>query len=257
MGAWLDEQREWLARAEDRWRPRMSEPLRLRAWLTSSIAWDGYDGMTALEGALQTVVVWREAGRMPADVFAGCGDAVVDIPIPIADVEIAGRRVACASWAVPPPIAVETLRYRRHRARVEAMRLHVVRINQGDYKSQNRPEATLTTPFVDIFVRGDRERLSALLADVGAIGRVRGIGFGTVLTWDIENDAEDRSLVWHGAPQRAIPIEHGGPYDPRNYAPGSYVERECGVRAPYWLLAHKAACAIPAGPFGAPAWEAA
>src|SRR5690606_6288686 len=53
---WADENRAWRELAARHWSPRSPEPLRLRAWLASPIAWDGYDPLT-IEGALQYVVI--------------------------------------------------------------------------------------------------------------------------------------------------------------------------------------------------------
>jgi len=80
--------------------------------------WDGRDPVS-LDGVLGFLIVCRETGRLPDDVFAGIGDATVDIPVPIEDVEIGGHRVACCSWARAPSCAVEALRFRRKRARIE------------------------------------------------------------------------------------------------------------------------------------------
>lgn len=246
--AWLDDNREWLEAAK-RWLPVNVEPLRLRAWLLSPIAWDGYNGVT-IEGALQSAVIWRETHRSPGDVFAGF-DGAVEIPIPIADVEIHGHTIACASWAVPPPIAFESVRWNRSRARPEQYAMNVVRIGQGPYKSSNIPFSTLTTPFLDFFVRGDLDLLSELLPDVSGLGRANGIGYGTVFCWDIAPDEADRSCAFERRPQRSLPEAMGAAMEP-----DSFSARAAGLRAPYWVRHNQAPAIVPSGPFGAPAWEA-
>jgi hypothetical protein len=150
MSDWLQRNLPWLQRAGERWGCVNAEPLRLRAWLAAPIVWDAYDGLR-IEGAIQHAVVAIEAG-VPSDVFADAPrDLSVDIPIPIADVEIGGRQIACASLAVAPPCAIETVRFLRKRARVEALGVASVMIGQGPYKSMQIPKATLTAPFVDFF----------------------------------------------------------------------------------------------------------
>jgi len=242
---WLDDSARWLARAE-RWRPRVVEPLRLRVWLSSPVAWDGYDPIT-IEGALQFAVVLEETGRLPDDVFAGCGAVDVDIPIPIADVEIGGRRIACASIGIPPSIAVETVRWRRKRSRSEEIGVDVVRINGGPFKALNMPIGTLSTPWLDFYVRGDRALLLELCAGLHGLARDHARGLGTVFNVEVDDDLEDRSLLYRERPQRILPVVmDGGPYDVRSYEPEAFDARAAGVRAPYWLARNSVEdCVVP------------
>jgi hypothetical protein len=243
---WRARNTRWLAAAE-RWYPQRVEPLRICIQIADQIAWDDLNGMHCLEGALQWVVVARETGRVPSDVFRGC-DERVNIPIPLTDVEIAGRTIACCSWA-RPALRVSDVRWIRKRADIEALRLNQVRINGGEHKSTQVPVATLATPFIDFFVRGDRDLLADLMTDIVSLGRARGAGLGVVHRWGIAEDHEDRSLVWRGQPQRMIPIVmDGGIYDVRSYEPGSFVERMSTTRAPYWVMhdpSDEVLCAAP------------
>lgn len=245
---WLDENRDWLARAAERCRPRSSEPLRLRVWLRSPLVWDAWNGV-GIDGALQHAIVLRETGRLADDVFADAPRSVfADIAVPLADVERAGRRIACASWAQPPVCAVESLRYWRKRARAELMPIPggkgVLVTGGGAYKSLQIPVPTLATPYVDFFVVGDRSLLSDLLRDVGAIGRGRAGGLGSVLGTEITSESEDRSLRWRGRPMRATPVadEHEAAL---HFEHGAYELREAATRAPYWHMSTRALCAMP------------
>jgi len=242
---WLDDNAGWIARAE-RWRPAHVEPLRVRLWLSSPVVYDGRDPVS-LDAVLGFVVVCRETGRLPDDVFAGIGDAVVDIPVPVADVEIDGRRVACCSWARAPSCAVEALRFRRKRARVEAMAsLGSHGLSGGRFKSLNIPVATLVTPWLDVYVRGDRAKIVDLARDLGGLGRDAARGLGTVLGVEVDDDPEDRSLLWRGRPQRALPlVVDGGEYDVRQLDPDGYEERDATLRAPYWHAGSMAHAVAP------------
>lgn len=237
---------EWLSRAK-RWLPDTVAPLRLRVWLKSEIAWDDYDGVT-IEGALQYVVVVRESGMMPDDAFEGAPrEFFADIPAPIADEERAGRRIACASWGIPAA-HIETVRYKRSRARAELFPIPggrgLLPTSGGKYGSTQVPTAALATPYVDFYVRGDRDKLIDLVRDVGSIGKSRGGGLGAIHGVEIDDDPEDRSLVYQGRPQRSIPVtdEHDAAI---HFEVGSYDLRETNTRAPYWHRATRALCAVP------------
>ena len=237
---------EWLARAK-RWLPETVAPLRVRVWLRSETAWDDYDGVT-IEGALQFVIVARESGLMPDDAFDGAPrDFFADIPVPIADDESSGRRIACASWAIPAaPIA--TVRKVRRRTRIELFPTPggkgLLVIGGGPYKNTEIPVATLATPYVDFFVRGDRDKLAELVRDVGSIGKSRGGGLGAIHGVEIDDDPDDRSLIFCARPQRSIPVA-SAEQAVALFEAGSYDLREANTRAPYWHRATRTLCAVP------------
>jgi hypothetical protein len=244
---WLDDNLPWLKRARKRYEPRHPEPLMLRVWFSAPVAWDPYDG-TCLEGALQHAVVLREIGQMPADVFSECpADVTADIQIPIVDEMICGRPIARASWGFPAEFAAETVRWRRHRTRVEQLPTPggrgTIVIAGGPYKNTQIPTATIATPWLDFYVRGDRALLADLLRDVGAVGRCRAGGLGAVLGTEILPDPEDRSLTWRGRPMRSIPVESEDAA--ARFEPGSCDCRPQTTRAPYWAQRSKTLCVVP------------
>jgi hypothetical protein len=256
--SWKDDNRAWLETARSRWTPRTAEPLRLRVWFSSPVAFDGHDP-PRIEGLLQYIVVCREARGIPSDVFANFPRReLADVPIPIQDVEIAGRPIACASIGWPPVIAIEGVRWRRKRARHEAYGgIDRLAISGGWAKSINIPVATLVTPWLDFYVRGDRELIADLCRDLPAVGRDGPRGLGTVLGVELHEDPDDRSLLFCSTPQRSIPlVSDGGAYDPRSYADGTWDERETTTRAPYWVPTTRTLCAVPVLRIGEPqAWE--
>lgn len=246
MSEWLEKNAAWLARAAERWAPRRVEPLRLRAWLASPVVWDSYHPIQ-LEGALQIPVVMRETGRLPDDVFDGMPHGTItDIRVPIADVTIGDWQIACASTGIPPQVAAESSRWRRKRVREDAFGSGMIRINGGPYKSLNLLIPTLSTPWLDFYVRGDREMLAELLRDVGGIGRDSTRGLGSVLGFELDDDPEDRSMLWRGRPQRPLPVVHdGSEFDVSRLEPGSFDRRTSGTRAPYWRRWMATMCAVP------------
>jgi len=218
----------WLPDTE-RWACEHQEPLTLRAWMASPIAWDSYQGLPC-EGALQWSVVALASGQTPDEAFAGIpANEVVEIQIPIADAEMCGRRIAMASWAQPSPESIETLRYRRKRARAEEYGLSKVLTSGGPYKSLNIAVPTLTSAWVDFHVDGDRAKLTELLQHVTHIGRNRSGGLGHILGWEILDDPGHRSMLDRGRLMRTVPVGCG--LEPR---PGTFTVRNATTRAPYW-----------------------
>lgn len=223
----------------DRWLPRRVEHLTIRAWLDSPLAWDPYDGIT-LDGALQFVVVGLETGLMPDDAFAGYRGPKIDIPIPIADVELDGAQIALVSWAQPHPEALEDVRFRRRRLRTDAIGGDlVVRMNQGSFKTTQLPTPTLATPYVDFHADGDLDLLRILLSDVAAIGRARAGGLGRILGFELLSRAGS-ALVRDGRLTRTVPVDTVDDVDP-----SSYVIREATTRAPYWHRGSRRLCWVP------------
>lgn len=230
----------WLDTARARWAPASDVPLLVRAHLAGPLAWDGYNGVT-LEGALQWVVVCRESGMSPPDALVGSPH--VDIQIPIVDITMAGKRVACASWARLPVGYLEDTRLRRKRTRVEALGLRQVMTNGGPHKAMQIPVACIVAPYVEFAVRGDRDKIVDLLRDMAGLGRDRGRGLGIVEGWEVVPDPQDGSLVIDGAPQRALPVEDG---DLSPYREGTYELRDGqGCRAPYWHPSTRTLCVVP------------
>lgn len=238
VSPWLAANTNWLDRARSRWAPRAPEPLTVRVWLSSPVAW-GEHGVQ-LDGLLQRLVVERETGLPSDDVFAECPRGLnPEIQIPVADVEIAGLPIACASWGAPPPIAAESLRWRRKRARLDAMAGNRLTIAGGPYKSTNIPVQTLVTPWLDFHLVADRDRVRDLLSEATALGRGYSSGLGTILGIEYLPDPEQRALAWKGQPMRALPLGEGCPEldDP--------VCMFTSTRAPYWAGKGRRVCAVP------------
>ncbi len=236
--SWIDENRGWLDRARATWAPREREEFTVRVWLSSPIAWGEYG--IQLDGLLQRLVVERETGLPSDDVFAEYPrEASVDIQIPVVDVMIGDLPIARCSWGVPAPVAAESLRWRRKRARLEAMSGNRVTIAGGPYKSTNIPVQTLVTPWLDFHVVGDLGRVRELLGEATALGRGYSSGLGTILGVEYLPDPEGRSLACGGRPMRSVPLGLGAPrmQDP--------LVMLTNTRAPYWARKGRVVCAVP------------
>ena len=243
---WLDDNQPWLDRAREHWAPRRRDPFRVRVWFSSPTAWCS-DGVQ-IDGFLQRLVVERETGVSADDIFAECPRGVhPEIQIPVVDVSIDDHPIACASWGMPPAVAVESLRWRRKRARLDAMSGNRLTIAGGPYKSTNIPVATLATPYLDFHLVGDMDRVRDLLGGATAMGRGYGSGLGTILGIEYTSERDPRALVWDGEPMRSLPL---GPGCPELRDP---VVAEQTTRAPYWAGKGTRLCAVPQIVLGLPA----
>lgn len=231
------DQKDLLASVADRFgcRRDRAEPLRCRVWLLHGrVAHIGYHGLAELEGIVQHVAIGLVAQRPPSDALGGLTEDTI-IPSPIEHLTVAGEPIACCSWGVPAEGAhKQGVHVLRRRTDADGMNLARVQINHGEYKTLQVPLSILTTPYVDFYVRADRERLEALRPWMGSIGRGGAFGLGLIQQVEIAEDIEDRSLSWRNRPQRPIPLTNEGPLRARSFEPGSYEVRPQAVRAPYW-----------------------
>lgn len=238
-----------LARVGDRFgcRRDRAEPLRCRAWLLHSrVAYIGYTGLTEFEGLAQHIAIALVSGIAPSEALGGLTEDVV-IPSPIEHMDVAGEPIACCSWGVPAEGATKQGVYiLRRRPDAEGMNLARVQINHGEYKTLQVPISILTTPYVDFYVRADRERLEMLRPWMLGIGRGNAFSLGLIQQVEITEDTEDRSIAWRNRPQRSIPMTAEGPLRARSFEQDSYEVRPEPIRAPYWRpWAPRPMCLVP------------
>lgn len=250
---WLAESERWRASAAANWsvRDNASEPCRIRAWLGSPVAWDGYTAV-CVEGALQYAVVLLESGQVPGEAYASIGRGWCPPPIPIADVTVidaTGRymEIACCSVGISPPIAHETMRVRRRRARVDALNVPGILGTAGGWaKALNIPVPTLSTPWLDFHAVADVERLRSLLREVPNLARDAKRGLGSVIGWEVETTKVEQWLAQDGRLMRILPVcSDSSVLAPDMFDPSSFDLRESGTRAPYWHEASRTTCIVP------------
>lgn len=241
----------WVDAARAAWLPREGrvEPLRVDAWLRSPVAFDRDEGLR-LDGALSWTVVALSTGLPPPEGFAGVPKgAYVDIPLPIADAEVAGWRVAMCSDAMLAPVAAEVVRRRRKKPHPEAMALAKVQTTGGPWKALDIPVAAWATPTLTWWLMGDRERVEALLRETHAIGRGRAGGLGTVDAWAVTPDPEAAER-WR---DRALPVVDGLTDAIRKGEARGLAAQHAGravrmanVRHPFWHPRTRTLAACPA-----------
>jgi hypothetical protein len=231
------DQRDLLARVGDLCgcRRDRAEPLRLRVWLLHGrVPFIGYHGLAEMEGLVQSVAVALAAEGPPSDALGGLTDDVV-IPSPIEHMTVGGEPIACCSWGIPAEGANKQSVYvLRRRPEYDSFNLPRVQTNHGEHKALQVPISTLVTPYLDFYVRADRERLEALRPWMHTIGRGGAFSLGAILQVEIDEDAEDRSLSWRNRPQRVIPVTTEGPLRVASFVPDTYEMRVQAIRAPYW-----------------------
>lgn len=248
---WRSDNAAWLSAAQAQWAPTSSEPCRIRLWLGAPVAWDGYTAV-CLEGALQWAVIMLMTGMAPDHVYSGIGRGWCPPPIPIdhlelTDVDGVPRTIARCSVAQPAPVAHETMRFRRKRARVEPLGIPGTIVTAGGWaKSLNIPVPTLTTPWLDFYAVADISRLRELLPHAPGLGRDTKRALGVPVGWEVSPMTEDRSLAYDARPMRVLPIMPAGhPFSPERFAAGTFDVREHGTHAPYWHQASRARCVVP------------
>jgi hypothetical protein len=247
--SWATDNEWWRAQARERWSPTEPEALLLRAWLSTPIAYDGYDPIT-LEGALQSVVCMRETGRLPDDVFSDCPLSATleetDIRIPIADVTSGGAPIACASVGWFSPDAVATKRQSWKRARADHYQRAIIKTSEASTKTQMVLKATVTALHVDFYVLGDRSKLTDLLRDVSHLGASRAGGVGGITGWEA---LPAPGPWWIRGPgdrlMRSMPADASAAWV-------RYDERPATVRAPYWHHRTRTLCHVPTQTIGEP-----
>lgn len=252
--SWATENAWWRENAAKRRGTRPDQCI-IRAWLSAPVAWDGYDPLT-LEGALQSVVIMRETGRMPCDVFRGCpADASLnetDIPIPIADidVEVDGQALPIALCSVGffSPDAALTTRYIRGRARAEQYAAKFVNIAMGEYKASNMPVATVTCHYVEFRCVGEAKHLRDLLRDVDHIGADRSGGLGAVQGWEVDVDEDSGWAPFTDPSGRLL---RSIPDSPEPCCASGFEVRLATLRAPYWHKRTQTLCKVPIVEVGA------
>ncbi len=240
---WAEQNAVWRSSAHRRWSPRSPEPLHVRCWLSSPVAYDGYDPLT-IEGALQCAVVLRETGRTPDDVFSACPVRAplsdTDIAIPIVDDRFGNVPIAMASVGWFSGDARATKRQSWKRADAEYYSKRVVKVAEAANKTQMLLKATVTALYVDFYVCGDRALLTDLLTDVSHLGASRAGGLGELHGVEVH---PCNAKAWFVGPgtrlMRVLP--HGRHTAHR----GSFDTRESTLRAPYWHHRTRELCDVP------------
>jgi hypothetical protein len=228
---------QWLHDAEA-WLPNRSEVLEVTALMASPVAIDPQHPLM-LEGALGCAVIAMVTGRTPDEVGLG-PRGHVDIPVPIADGERLGLRVARASQAHGDGLGV--VRYVRKRTRTEALRLARV-AEVAEYKAFNLPVVGKLYSLLRWCVVGDGSKLERLLRLVMALGRGRQGGLGAVHGWRVRPAERDTSWTDGGLPTRPLPVASREDAA-REFGSGIEVAR-IGYRAPYWHPETAKLCAVP------------
>lgn len=126
---------------------------------------------------------------------------------------------------------------------LDLSRRRKVNVGSGEFKSYHQPIYVETVERLVWYAIGDSDEAERLLnTHITHLGKKHNRGYGVVVVWQVEEyDGPVDRWLWreNGQPARAIPTEFLGEWD------GEVAW--AGYRPPYWLQAHHAWCAVPAG----------
>lgn len=189
---------------------------------------------------LDGLIEWAGAFRYPPGEAPRRGDSINDrdlMPLPVAQEERNGHRIyrASALWPADENGAlIYDQRHFRKRFRMERSEQCIpAAINQstGPMRLVNQPvHPALLTTMVAWF-QGKRVDVRKWFRRLRAIGAKREMGYGGVLSIDIDETDEDRCVEWEGRAMRYIPHPRG--------------LRLVRARPPYWNATNKVACLAP------------
>lgn len=233
--------REAIELARERWSCRGDGvPMRVRAYLATPLACDDVTRVQSLDSALEWAALCDVAGP-PSDLAWPRGETAL-LPSPLASTTRAGWDVACCSRARVGATR-EDVRSRRRRPHPELYGPGRIMTNGGPFKALDIPLLTLVTDHIEWHVRGDEERIRALLTRLHCLGRGSGSDLGSVDYWTVERVERDESIERDGMPARAVPVESCERAIER-YGDAVEIE-EVAVRGPYWHRLNRTLAALP------------
>lgn len=169
---------------------------------------------------------WHVHGEPPAR-----DEPPFDIPLPIKKWYIADSWGWRASALFPDDASIDSMQYFRKRFRQSRVELTEgsPNLTNGPYREWNMPLPLLLVLRMTAYVFGDRKQIKRTLnRDIKYLGKKRAHGHGAVVSVEVEEIAEDYSLVKDGCATRWIPFESGG--------------RLVRPRPPYWNLIDRVKC---------------
>lgn len=201
-------------------------PLRVTARLGSAfVAADPWSPM------LDAVLAYEALRRELGDEFYNQNpqrDELREPVLPLARIERCGDWW----WACSCPEYAELTQYLqyvhgrfddRHERYIAPMKARRVETAGGRYKNMRLPLVCRIADSIRWHVVGDAAEIERLLASITHLGAKRGAGFGQVLDWRVEPEAEDLSG------RRWVPAPDGE-------------GRLTGIRPPYWHPAQQRPC---------------
>ncbi len=220
------------------------EPLRVRAWLRTPVV---CEPSLPLDGILHYQALRERYGAESATVPGGVlGRPENSAPLlPLAVCADGGDPYwyYASSWAQWPEDADGQDTWNKRLATThigllaETGRPMRVQIKRGCYRAYHMPIFYRSALYVEWYCRGDVEQIGALLAPVMHIGKKRSQGWGRVVRWEIERQAEDWSVWQAGRLMRTLPILAASDL--------SQAQAWYGIRPPYYEAANQSLVWMP------------
>jgi len=210
---------------------------KVTAWLSSPLAGEPPALDAILEWELSKRLGMKHHNKLTRNVPLS---DIQRVPIPLAKRTISGHDVyACSNPIIPEPTA-EWVDHMARRIDTDLIALLLapnqrksLLVASGPYKMLYRPLRIRLVDRVVWFARGDKTEIRKLLKSVNALGSHRGIGYGLVERWELEETGEDDYSIFadcQGKPvlMKTIPFGHSL----QNV--GGYKHSFGGAFPPYW-----------------------
>lgn len=205
-------------------------PLRVRALMRTPIAIPGSRDIH-LDALLAWVWVLRHHPDRIAQISRlSTRDEILNIHLPVAVVAIGNHRVpVCAAWEFPLEARLSTTQWTRRKDGEDiAQRARKVSASSPERPQLNRGDV-IETPWAEWLTWGSRREVRKALDLVHSVGGLRGHGYGTVASWEVEIAEHDPQRCWieEGRAVRNLPASA------ITAARSALVS--VSVQPPYWL----------------------
>lgn len=195
-------------RSDTRWRPLVVTAQMMEPVVTTGTGLH-LDGVLSW-GAF--VLYSRDSGNPPLPPMSST--QVEDFTLPLATWRFGSSWGWCASAAQWPTHTIHRTEYVRRKP-PEAEYKRLGRFGAYDYgvgpaKAVNKPIPTSFARTLTWYALGDADGVRACLEEVRAIGKLMAHGHGTVMSWTVEESAEDWSIERNGQLMRRMPGGWGG-----------------------------------------------
>lgn len=211
-------------------------PLRISCYAVNAIASDGY---LPLDGIL--AALWMRENHPDAyyNDSVGAKDNLIEADLPLARLGVGADWYYACSFCDAEWVAEDVTHWHKRNTITEQTRYlgdaaQKLNLAAGATKAYRMPLYLLSPGGrLTWYAVGDAAWLKSRLLLVTNVGKKRAQGHGEVIDWQVEEVAEDWSVLKDGRLMRAVPFG-GLPEGAEVFQPGSYA-----LRPPYWHFAHQ------------------
>jgi hypothetical protein len=175
---------------------------------------------------------WLEANRpelLDCISAKSTREEIVEAPIPLARIDVGEHRIAvCSAWSFSDDSRLTTGRWTRRKDGEDmGQRARPINASSPERPQLNRADVVEARAVI-WFAWGEPEPVQELLSRVSHIGGLRGMGYGKVIVWAVEEGSfRPEEILVFGESQRNLPIE-------AVVVPPAPVPSLVAVQPPYW-----------------------